>query len=487
MNGERVRERSEPTVPFINSSISHDQYIPSYRLSNDTDLRVNYAPLDKQLHDTLVKRNVHPLARYLDNVPLYEDFFPGMKPALQVVQAESRHRAKQPQEPRVRLTDPKWSPNSVQTTKINTNMAVPTTTTKYGSSKSSVIEAAYPEIDRFNILTASPLADEQRMRANVERQIMNRSGIVKEMTESRRRISEPTASYAATNSLLSHYEPVPLTNYEKSVVNGSKPKMITTETFIRMDQVRPETNLRMDQTPETFITPKIIEVKPQRQLLAHHPGYEKTLYPKTKTLNVGEVSFNALPSRESYSRIDGDTYMDQVYIQSLESRMKAVCHYINNNRLYDYWNDGWKHMTKVLEDSNFSFSRLETSDADIAFTINKGELTKFRIRGNDMHYIPLNICQYVLYHEMAHIANYKEWGHGTSFCMYLSLLCLAAFEIGLIDIRRISEKVFTTDKKPILCQADMKSEISRGIDYMIKAHPDMKKHYEELRDYIMAR
>lgn len=189
-------------------------------------------------------------------------------------------------------------------------------------------------------------------------------------------------------------------------------------------------------------------------------------------------------TKESFTKVNkNDTYMDQIYIQALESKSIALCNYLQSNKKYWFWKKAWDKMNNSLTKSKFSFSRLNESDSDIAYTINKGENTKFRIRGNEYKYIPLNISQYVLFHEMAHAANDK-YGHGKEFCDKLSVLCLAAFELGMIDVKKMKKEIYLTNSQPILCKADMKNEIINGCKIMIKNNESLKDHYSEVIKFI---
>ena len=134
---------------------------------------------------------------------------------------------------------------------------------------------------------------------------------------------------------------------------------------------------------------------------------------------------------------------------------------------------------------NYSFSRLPENDQDIAYTIDKGKETKFRIRGNNNRYVPLNIYQYVLLHEAAHCANFNNWGHGPEFQDLLSILSLAAFELGFIRIRSIDTSLYKKNGQPILCRGDIKNEILHGIDLVKKNNPEMAEHYDKLADFVM--
>ena len=172
------------------------------------------------------------------------------------------------------------------------------------------------------------------------------------------------------------------------------------------------------------------------------------------------------------------TYMDEVYLRALEAKIVGIVHYLKTNPTYSPWKDCWDRMEKNIRKNGFNFQRLDESDQDIAFVIDKGVKKSFRIRGEDRRYIPLNIEQYVLYHEMAHLAN-DEFGHGAKFCMLLSIICLAGYECGYIDLKRISKTVYMTNSQPILCQADMKREISDGIGHIIKKNPNKEEHYRK--------
>ena len=192
--------------------------------------------------------------------------------------------------------------------------------------------------------------------------------------------------------------------------------------------------------------------------------------------------------KESFTREnEDDTYLDQVYIQSLETRLISVLHYLRTNKTYKHWEKNWRALDNSMKSKNFSFSRLDSSDGDIAYTINKGEKTKFRIRGNDKKYVPLNIYQYVMLHEAAHCANYDKWGHGKEFCDLLSILCLASYELGFIDLRHMQKAIYLTNGQPIICQSDMKSEIIAGINLIISQNPSLRTHYQEMIEHIRRR
>lgn len=182
------------------------------------------------------------------------------------------------------------------------------------------------------------------------------------------------------------------------------------------------------------------------------------------------------------------TVIDESYLHALEAKIIGVLHYLKSDRHFDHWSRNWDLMEKCLKKDGFKFNRLEESDVDIAYVVNKGEHKRFRIRADNYKYIPLNVSQYVLYHECAHLAN-PIYGHGKEFCELLSLICLAAFQCGQINIEKLSKSLYMTHNQPIVCQGDMKSEIIRGIDAVLKYNSDEESvdYYESLRRFIMAK
>ena len=158
-----------------------------------------------------------------------------------------------------------------------------------------------------------------------------------------------------------------------------------------------------------------------------------------------------------------DNTLDVIYLTALRSRIIAVMDYISQRDVYSFWSVNWKEMERNLKRSgSITFDRLEASDADAAFVVSKGEEKKLKIRAENFKYIPLNISQYILYHECAHLANF-EYGHGKKFKELLALLCLAAFECGFIRIESIPKSVYTMTGVPILSREDIKNEILDGI------------------------
>ena len=150
---------------------------------------------------------------------------------------------------------------------------------------------------------------------------------------------------------------------------------------------------------------------------------EKVIYPnqtnrfRTKTNKVHvdikkHNMSNVMRSKEGFENpIEKEA--DYMYLQALKIRASAVCKFLNDHASYKKWSSNWKLLEKNLKRNGLLFERLDDTDADIAYVINKGDKVKFRIR-DEKRYVPLNIYQYVLYHEMAHMST-TELQHTPKF------------------------------------------------------------------------
>ena len=176
---------------------------------------------------------------------------------------------------------------------------------------------------------------------------------------------------------------------------------------------------------------------------------------------------------------------DYVYLEALKTRAIAVCRFLNNHESYKPWASNWKLLERNLRRNRLLFERLDDTDADIAYVINKGDEVKFRIR-DERRYIPLNIYQYVLYHEMAHMST-TELQHTPKFHELLNLISLAGFELGFIDLSRTTKDFYMTNNQPILCRASLKEEITSGCELMKEVHPESKLYYDSVKNVVNHR
>ena len=192
-----------------------------------------------------------------------------------------------------------------------------------------------------------------------------------------------------------------------------------------------------------------------------------------------EVKRNEM-NKESY---DSSKYIDEAdytYLQILQERAMCVCRFLLNNKYYHKYINNWKLLASNLDKNKLTFQRLQDSDEDVAYVINKGEEVNFRFR-DKIRYIPINVYQYVLYHEMAHISTH-ELQHTDNFYMLMSIIVLAGFELGFIDLKRIPNDVYMSNNQEILDRLTIKEEIKAGTHNI--ETPESKEHFEGLRNYI---
>ena len=181
-----------------------------------------------------------------------------------------------------------------------------------------------------------------------------------------------------------------------------------------------------------------------------------------------------------------DTTLDRVYLNALRARLVGIMDFIDQSPAYSYWNRNWEEMRKNLSRSgSITFDRLEGSDADVAYVISKGDTKRIKIRSEDFKYIPINISQYVLLHECAHLANF-EYGHGSKFRELLSLLCLAAFECNHIRMDTIPDNMFEVDGTSVISKTDMKNEILDGIEAILNNTTADTRYYNTLREVVKS-
>lgn len=421
---------------LINSSIVDDRYRHTWHISNDPSLHNNYAPLNKMMGDTKSTRNIHPVARYLDtSVPYFHDMLYNDKIVHEIATGLNNAHQKINIEP-VRLNG--------QLLQINRNVVT----------SSSV----YPDrryIDQVNDINK-----------HINNVMNVKSGIKEVDARGTRQIEELKNTYPDNTEAIEAYDPLIGSSRNESNLECERSSGCFKESY-------------SDSLIGTSRGPENIECERSSGCF-NDIGSE--LQPSTNRNTYNKPKF--VVRKEGYKRENkDDTYIDQVYIQALEARAKALCDYVKANKVYKPWMKAWMKMNKSLSQAGFTFSRLKDTDSDIAYTINKGQITRFRIRGKDYSYIPINISQYVLYHEMAHAAN-EKYGHGDEFCEKLAILCLAAYELGFINLKNIKKELYLTNEQPVLCQADMKGEITRGASLVMEANPEMTSHYKEFIEYI---
>jgi len=173
--------------------------------------------------------------------------------------------------------------------------------------------------------------------------------------------------------------------------------------------------------------------------------------------------------------------IDYNYMTILQSRALCICNYLKNNKFYKNYINNWKLLEKNLYKSGYLFERLDDSDSDVAYVINKGEEIKFRVR-DSKRYVPINIYQYVLYHEMAHMST-NELQHTQTFYKLMSIIVFAAFENGFINFDNIPNSDYVSDGQPILSKKDIKNEIIEGAKLLFNT-PENISYLQEIMKYL---
>lgn len=156
---------------------------------------------------------------------------------------------------------------------------------------------------------------------------------------------------------------------------------------------------------------------------------------------------------------------DTMYIKILESYAIALSNYVNNHPGFSGWKNYWKHLENGLRKNGLNFKRLEDSDADVAYSISKGQTLSFRIRDMEK-YIPLRIYVYVLCHECAHIADYDEYGHTPKFYKLMHMLEVAAYQMRLLQPESYSIIPYSSNGQEILTKNSIKQELYDGCDIL---------------------
>ena len=215
-------------------------------------------------------------------------------------------------------------------------------------------------------------------------------------------------------------------------------------------------------------------------LHANNPPYE------TKDIKLGRVHVNVKTPRVQSKRERFENPIekeaDYMYMEVLKTRAMAVCNYLKSNKMYKSWSSNWNLLQKNLNRNKLLFERLEDTDADVAYVINKGDEVKFRIR-DVSKYVPINIYQYVLYHEMAHMST-TELQHTPKFHELLNIITLAGFELGFIDLRRTNRDFYYTNDQPIISRDGMKDEIISGCMFLKEANPDNALYYDSIIKHV---
>lgn len=206
------------------------------------------------------------------------------------------------------------------------------------------------------------------------------------------------------------------------------------------------------------------------------------------TPNIFKISSQS-PASQSTKSISKEQFFnkpdmaDVLYKQVLRTRAKSVCDFLLNFEPYKPWMNHWKILESNLKKTNLNITKLPTTDKEIAYTLDKGEIIKFRWE-DEKRFIPIDVYMYVLLHELTHESFPPSFqGHGDPFPQMLCLLCVAATEVGILDIQNIPKNIYMSNGRPITSRESIKTEIMFGIDMLIEAN----KNNEQIVEYYNAK
>lgn len=183
--------------------------------------------------------------------------------------------------------------------------------------------------------------------------------------------------------------------------------------------------------------------------------------------------------KESFSfGSKSDDVGDILYGQMFKTYSKAISDWLLSFKPYVKWMDNWKILKRNLEKTDLNITNLPSDDKEIAYTLNKGEVIKFRWKDNKS-FISKNIFIYVLLHELTHEVFPPSFqGHDDPFPQMLCLLCVAATELDLIQVDKIPNDVYMSNGRPITSKNSIIDEICYGCDMLIEANKHIPKYVE---------
>ena len=240
------------------------------------------------------------------------------------------------------------------------------------------------------------------------------------------------------------------------------------------------------QLPKSLVPTNEIETvrKNVPSSIAHYmAGYSQGLHSESFNPDSKLHSQN-VKSEQFFEKTD---MADELYKQVLRTRAISVCYFLLNFKAYKPWMKHWKILDDNLKKTNLNISKLPINDKEIAFTLDKGEVIKFRWE-DEKRFIPIDVYMYVLLHELTHESFPPSFqGHGDPFPQMLCLLCVAATEVGILDIQNIPKNIFMSNGRPITSRESIKTEIMFGIDMLMEANkndPEIIEYYNAKREYV---
>lgn len=163
------------------------------------------------------------------------------------------------------------------------------------------------------------------------------------------------------------------------------------------------------------------------------------LYFTLQKKNYAYETFSSFVYEKYKSLSDYDSHVNIQYIKQFSGKLRS---YIQNKYNSNQYDERSKKLFKRLL-KRFSENRIFKSSNNHTFSKNKGEIIKFCTNTKS-----INIAQYVIMHEMAHVMN-KSYGHNKSFWCLFRRIIKEAVDAGLYEPRDYNSQPGLYCGKPI--------------------------------------
>ena len=193
------------------------------------------------------------------------------------------------------------------------------------------------------------------------------------------------------------------------------------------------------------------------------------------------IVVNSQYGKETFSNLETGKLL---YKNVLQSYAIMLTNYLLSFEDFKPWKEYWLYLKKNIDKCNCEFEILKPDDNDVAYVQNKGENMRFRIQ-DKQRFVPISIYTYVLCHELAHLANEHEYGHGQNFQDLMHLIELAAYELGIIKPDKYPDDNYRSNGMVILSKYSIKQELLEGINLVISRGASVK-FYTDLANKIKS-
>lgn len=265
----------------------------------------------------------------------------------------------------------------------------------------------------------------------------------------------------------------------QDITNNDDYFMVNDSEYIYIDQQPKETEkytIISTTNDEANGLQPLDEANGLRPLDEANDGVNRQLFERRET---NTLTTQSPINKETFNNI---TTGRLLYKHVLQSYSIMLVNFLSNFEDFKPWIHYWRYLHKNLYKCNCIFEILKPNDKDVAYVQNKGEKMRFRIQDKN-RFVPISIYTYVLCHELAHLANEHEYGHGQNFQDLMHLIELAAYELGIIKPEKYPEDNYTSNDMVILSKSSIKQELIEGINLVVRKGAN-RKFYTDLANKI---